>query len=124
MLRLSVATLAATLLIITGAEAHPRLIGATPAPNAVVAAPARLELHFSEKLVRAFSSMDVSMTSMPGMKMGSPMKMAVTTMMSPDGMTLIGVPDKRLPAGGYRLDYHVVSADTHRIHAGYDFSVR
>lgn len=123
MLRLSVATLAAALLIVTGAEAHPRLTGATPAPNAVVAAPARLELHFSEKLMPTFSGMEVSMTSMPGMKMGSPMKMAVTTTVSPDGTTLIGVPEKQLPAGSYRLDYHVVSADTHRIHAGYAFSV-
>ena len=124
MFRLSVATLAATLLIATGAGAHAKLTDATPAPNTAVAPPARLELHFSEKLMPVFSGMDVSMTSMPGMKMGLPMKMAVKTTVSPDGMTLIGIPEIPLPTGGYRLDYHVVSADTHRIQAGYGFSVR
>ncbi|NWM00852.1 copper resistance protein CopC, partial [Klebsiella pneumoniae] len=75
---------AAALVMATPALAHPKLMSATPAPDSLVAAPARLQLVFSEALVDKFSGVDLMMTDMPGMKMSAPMKMQLTTALSPD----------------------------------------
>lgn len=37
------------------AQAHPKLVSASPAPNAMVAKPANVTLRFSEKLMPKFS---------------------------------------------------------------------
>ncbi len=42
----------------SAAQAHPKLLSASPAPNATVAKPARLALRFSEKLMPKFSGAD------------------------------------------------------------------
>ena len=68
MRRVSVVTAAAALIMFAGtANAHPKLVSATPAANATVAKPARIQLRFSEKLVSAFSKADLIMAAMPGM---------------------------------------------------------
>lgn len=108
----------------TAARAHPRLEGAIPAANAVVTAPAKIQLVFSETLVAQLSGLDLTMTEMPGMKMG-PMKMnGVRAIVGTDGKTLVATPGRPLPPGTYKVDYHVVSADTHRIQGSYTFKVR
>ena len=76
-MRLGILT-AAALMMATPALAHPKLMSATPAPDSVVAAPARLQLVFSEALVDKFSGVDLVMTEMPGMKMWWQMKMKLT----------------------------------------------
>jgi len=119
-----VVALAASTLASTPAFAHPKLLSANPAPNAVVSAPARLQLSFSEGLVAQFSGADLSMTDMPGMKMKSPMKMALKASLAPDGKTLILALAKPLPRGTYKLDWHVVSTDTHRVQGSYAFKVK
>ena len=64
MRRLSVLTAAAALVMFAGtANAHPKLVSASPAANATVAKPARIELHFSEKLMPAFSKADLTMAA-------------------------------------------------------------
>ena len=64
------------------------------------------------------------MTEMPGMKMG-PMKMGgIKISLAPDGKTLVGALAKPLAAGTYKLDYHVVSTDTHRVQGSYTFKVK
>ena len=106
------------------AFAHPKLLSATPAPNATTAPTARLQLVFSEKLVAQFSGAEVVMTDMPGMKMHGPMKMPVKASVAEDGKTLVLTLAKPLPRGGYRVDWHVVSADTHRVKGSYSFKVQ
>jgi len=109
---------------VPAAMAHPRLTAASPAANATVAAPSRIQLVFSENLVGQFSGIDLTMTEMPGMKMG-PMKISgVTATVAPDGKTLVVALARPLATGTYKLDYHVVSADTHRIQGSYTFKVR
>jgi methionine-rich copper-binding protein CopC len=108
----------------TAARAHPRLEGATPAANAAVTAPAKIQLVFSETLVAQLSGLDLTMTEMPGIKMG-PIKMnGVRATVGTDGKTLVATPGRPLPPGTYKVDYHVVSADTHRIQGSYTFKVR
>ncbi|WP_063976080.1 copper homeostasis periplasmic binding protein CopC [Sphingobium yanoikuyae] len=116
--------MAASVLTATAAQAHPKLNAATSAANAVVAAPTRIQLVFSEALVAQFSGLDLTMTEMPGMKM-APMKMnGVKATVGADGKTLVATLAKPLPVGTYKVDYHVVSADTHRIQGSYTFKVQ
>lgn len=116
--------MAASVLAATAVQAHPKLDSAAPAANAVVAAPTRIQLVFSEALVAQFSGIDLTMTEMPGMKMG-PMKMnGVRATVAADGKTLVATLAKPLPVGTYKVDYHVVSTDTHRIQGSYTFKVQ
>lgn len=124
MRRLSLLPAAAALVLFAGAaEAHPKLVSASPAPNAVVAKPARLELHFSEKLMPKFSGADLMMTGMKGMN-HAPVKVASTAAVAADGRTLVVRPRAPLGAGRYSVAWHVVSADTHRITGNYAFAVK
>lgn len=116
--------MAASVFSATAALAHPKLNTATPAADSVVAAPTKIQLVFSETLVAQFSGIDLTMTEMPGMKMG-PMKMnGVKASVGADGKTLVATLAKPLPVGTYKVDYHVVSADTHRIQGSYTFKVQ
>lgn len=108
----------------TAVQAHPKLSSATPEADTVVTAPAQIQLIFSEALVAQFSGIDLTMTEMPGMKMG-PMKVnGVKATVAPDGNTLVAPLAKPLATGTYKLDYHVVSTDTHRIQGSYTFKVK
>lgn len=116
--------MAASVFSATAALAHPKLNSATPAADSVVTAPTRIQLVFSETLVAQFSAIDLTMTEMPGMKMG-PMKISgVKATVGADGKTLVATLAKPLSVGTYKLDYHVVSADTHRIQGSYTFKVK
>src|SRR3546814_1332548 len=107
--------MAASVFAATAVQAHPKLSSATPAADTVVAAPTKIQLVFSEALVAQFSGIDLTMTEMPGMKMG-PMKLnGVKATLDPDGKTLVATHAKPLTAGTYTLDYHVVSTDHHQI---------
>ena len=108
----------------TAALAHPKLNSAMPAADSVVTAPTKIQLVFSETLVAQFSGIDLTMTEMPGMKMG-PMKInGIKPTVGADGKTLVATLAKPLSVGTYKIDYHVVSADTHRIQGSYTFKVK
>lgn len=117
------AGIAAALVVATAAQAHPRLVSSTPAANASVERPARIELRFNEALVGQFSGVDLVMTDMPGMKM-PPMKIAVDASVGTDGKTLVAVPKAALHTGTYKLDWHAVTTDTHRVNGSFSFKVR
>lgn len=115
---------AAVLLVVAGAaNAHPKLVLATPGPNATVAKPARVTLQFSEKLMPKFSGADLMMTGMKGMK-HAPMKVASSATVAADGRTVMIAPRSPLAVGTYSVAWHVVSADTHRITGAYAFVVK
>lgn len=122
MRRVSVLTAAAALVMVAGtANAHPKLVSASPAANATVAKPARLQLHFSEKLVPAFSKADLIMAAMPGMP---EMKIASTAALASDGKTLVVTPKAPLHPGRYNVAWHVASTDTHKVAGTYAFAVK
>ncbi len=117
-------SIAAVLLVASGAaNGHPKIVSATPAANATVAKPARLELRFSEKLMPKFTGADLMMTGMKGMK-HAPMKVASTASVGADGRTLVIVPKAPLGAGTYSVAWYVVSSDTHRITGNHAFAVK
>ena len=103
------------------ANAHPKLLSASPAANATVAKPAQIKLQFSEKLMPAFSKADLTMAAMPGM---AAMKMPTTAALASDGRTLVVTPKGRLAAGRYTVDWHIVSTDTHKVAGNYAFTVK
>lgn len=103
------------------ANAHPKLVSASPAANATVAKPARIQLRFSEKLMPAFSKADLTMAAMPGM---AAMKIASTAALAADGRTLVVTPKAPLHAGRYSVAWQIVSTDTHKVAGNYTFAVK
>ena len=120
------AAIAAALITIAApAIAHPKLISSTPAAQATVTNATQVSLTFSETLMAPLSGIDLAMTGMPGMANHAPMKMAgFKTSVAADGKTLVAVFPRPLPAGTYKLDWHAVSTDTHRITGTLAFTVR
>ena len=114
----------ATAALASAAIAHPALVASMPAAKSAVAAPSVITLKFNEKLMQRFTGIDLTMTSMPGMA-DKPMKIAgFQTMVGSDGKTLTAKLPKALTTGGYRVDWHAVAADTHRMTGTFAFSVR
>src|SRR3546814_18276077 len=71
------------------------------------------------------SGVDLAMTGMPGMANHAPMKIGgATTAVGEDGKTLIVTLARPLTAGSYKVDWHAVAADTHRIVGSLTFPVR
>ena len=120
------AAIAAALVTITApAIAHPKLISSTPAAQATVTNATQVSLTFSETLMAPVSGIDLAMTGMPGMANHAPMKIAgFKTSVAADGKTLVAVFPRPLTAGTYKLAWHAVSTDTHRITGTLAFTVR
>ena len=93
MRRMSLFIATATFSMSGVAQARPNLTSVTPAANATVAKPSYFDLHFSEKLMSAFSKADLKMTAMPGM---AAMKMARTAVLAADILGLVVTPKASL----------------------------
>ena len=113
---------AAALLSPVAAMAHPKIVSATPAADATVAAPTKVEIKFSEKLMPKLSAGSLMMTGMGG-KAHAPMAVSGVTSTAA-GNTLVLTSAKPLMAGSYMVDWHIVSADTHRVAGNYAFTVK
>jgi methionine-rich copper-binding protein CopC len=110
------------------ANAHAKLLSSTPVAKAMVAVPAEVVLRFSEPLIGKFSGASLSMTSMvmDGKMMEMPMDMgAMTAALDPtDSKVLVLKPKTRWMVGGYKLDWHAVSTDSHRVTGTLTFTVK
>jgi len=114
----------AALMVAAPALAHVKLVSSTPAANAVVAAPSKLQLVFSEPVLAKLSGVDLEMTEMPGMKMTSPHRMQVSVAVAGDGRTMVVSLAKPLTRGAYKLVWHAVANDTHRVEGNFSFKVK
>ena len=101
---------AALALAVAGpASAHTRLVGSSPAANATLSAsPRTITLTFSERLIPAFSKLELTM---PGHGMTIP----VTTTFSPDGKRMIATPRSQLTRGAYEIEWTTGGADGHKM---------
>ncbi len=107
------------------ALAHPEVLAAQPPEGTSASHVTQVTLTFSEPLVAAMSGVEVMMTGMPGMANHQPMKMTgVKTSLAADGVTLVARLPRALPVGTYEANWHVVSADTHRVAGKLTFSVK
>lgn len=110
------AGLAALSLVAGEADAHARLVSATPTAGAEVAAPRTISLTFSERVAPAFSGFDV--VNAAGVTI------RVQTRVSEDGKTISGAPARPLSTGAYVVNWRVASPDGHRMTGTTNFSVR
>jgi len=86
------------------ALAHAKVVSSNPAANAVIAPPRQVSVTFSEKLVPAFSKVEISMA---GMNMAVPVKTSVST----DGKTIVAVPQGAFMKGAYVIKWSAAAAD-------------
>ncbi len=98
------------------AEAHPRLLSASPAMGARVQAPGHVRLRFSERLIPGFCKL--ALVDRKGHQI--PLRNVVV---SADRKQLGAQIPIKLRAGIYQLTWRVVSTDTHRVQANYTFAV-
>ncbi|CBJ34879.1 copper homeostasis periplasmic binding protein CopC [Ralstonia solanacearum] len=104
--------------------AHAKLVSSTPADKSVGAAPAKIELHFSEALVPQFSGANLVMTAMPGMADHGAMKVTAKVSGGDDGKTMVITPAQPLVPGAYRVDWRAVASDTHAVSGNVSFEVK
>lgn len=105
----------------TAAFAHAELVSATPAANRAASNVSRVTLTFNEALMPRLSGATLTMTSMPG---HGNHEMAVTGVSAAvNARTITLTAAKPLAAGTYRVDWHAVTDDSHRITGKYSFTV-
>jgi methionine-rich copper-binding protein CopC len=108
---------AAALLVAGPALAHAELVRASPATNATLeGSPRTITLTFSERLVPAFSKLELTM---PAHRMNIP----VRTSVSRDGKRIVGTLNSRLMKGSYRVAWTAAGSDGHRMTGSYSFKV-
>ncbi|WP_353226660.1 copper homeostasis periplasmic binding protein CopC [Novosphingobium sp.] len=106
------------------AEAHPKLLRANPAANATVAGPTRVMLAFSERLIAPMSGGDIIATALASRGTTAAIKVAGVTSAVIGGKSLMLTLKRPLAPGSYRLNWHVVSVDTHRVQGTFSFKVK
>ena len=103
----------------TAAVAHPKLVNSDPAADAVVdSSPKELRLSFNEVLVAKFSGAELKDQQGQTVELGSG-----ATDPADKKQLVVPVPAP-LAAGVYKVDWHAVAADTHRIQGSYSFTVK
>lgn len=118
--RIALALLArgALLALASQAQAHAHLVGATPAPNAALSSGVKaITLRFNEPVMARFSGLDI--TGQNGAKVA-------TSPVSVDAKgrkALTASLTSPLAPGAYKVSWHVVSADTHKMQGAYSFRV-
>src|SRR5712691_10259745 len=114
----AIMTLVAGSVVATAALAHPKLVKSDPAAGAVVsAAPKELRLSFNEELVPKFSGAEVKDQKGQKVEVG-------TTAADPADKKQLVIPlSKPLAEGIYKVNWHAVAADTHRVQGDYSFTV-
>jgi copper resistance protein C len=96
--------------------AHAELLRAMPQPGSVVStSPPEVRLQFSEGIVGRFSGSDVVASNGARIPMGRA-QMQGTAMVVPI--------TKPLAPGVYRVNWHVLSVDGHKVQGSFTFEVR
>jgi len=108
----------AAVLLGSVADAHPQLQSAEPAAGASTSSPKQIRITFNEEVIPQFSGVELS--DQAG-KMIATGKSAT----DPANKKILLVPLKQeLAPGDYKVEWHAVSADTHRVKGSYSFSVK
>ena len=100
-----------------GAFAHPRLVSAVPAVDgAVRTAPNDVTLRFNERLEAAFSSVIIRDSAGKQVDKGD-------AKLDKSDRRIMRVSLPPLTPGVYKVEWHVMSADTHKIEGDFTFRV-
>ena len=116
----TISTLAALAisLLATSADAHPKLTSASPTADvSSKVSPTEIKLNFSEGVIAKFSGVEIKNESGKAIPTGVPVT-------DPKDQKQLVVPlPAPLSAGRYRVTWHAVSEDTHRVKGEYSFGV-
>lgn len=116
MKKLLFAGLMASALFTTSAFAHAKLEMAMPAAGSTGPSPKSIMLHFNEKLEPKLSGFDI--TGPDGAKVDVKAQIDKTAIM------MNGVVSGRLKPGTYKVNWHAVTSDGHRVTGDYSFTVK
>ncbi|MFT4190170.1 MAG: copper homeostasis periplasmic binding protein CopC [Comamonas sp.] len=105
------------------AWAHAHLQQSIPAAHATVAAAERIELRFSGPLVARFAKVTVLFLGTDGQ--AQPVEVPdIAVAYADDQRGVIATPAQPLQPGRYRVEWRVVSADTHPMKGQFSFVVK
>jgi methionine-rich copper-binding protein CopC len=117
--RFAVAMIVASLSHIAAAFAHADLKSAEPAAgSAAASSPTEIRITFSESVIAKFSGVELKDQA------GKLVATGQAAVDPADKRVLIVPISESLPAGSYRVDWHAVSEDTHRVKGTYSFKVQ
>ena len=109
--------LVAAILFGTVAHAHPQLQSAEPAAGMATASPKQIRITFSETVIPQFSGVELRDQAGKVIATGK-------SEIDPSNKKILVVPVKeQLAPGEYKIEWHAVSEDTHRVKGSYSFSV-
>jgi methionine-rich copper-binding protein CopC len=112
-----VITMIAASLCVKVAYAHPELQSAEPAAGRATPSPKQIRIMFNENVIPQFSGVEVKDQAGKVIATGK-----ATT--DPANKKQLVVPVREvLPPGEYKVEWHAVSDDTHRVKGNYSFSV-
>ena len=98
----------------TSAGAHPKLTSVSPVADvSSKVAPREIKLNFSEGVIAKLSGLELKEEAGNTIATGTPLN-------DPRNRKLLIVP---LTAGRYKVSWHAVSEDTHRVKGEYSFEV-
>lgn len=102
----------------TSADAHPKLTSVSPAADvSSKVAPKEIKLNFSEGVIAKFSGLELKGEAGKAIATGVPVN-------DPGDRKQLIVPlAAPLTAGRYKVTWHAVSEDTHRVKGEYSFEV-
>jgi methionine-rich copper-binding protein CopC len=105
-------------LLATSANAHPKLISASPSADvSSKVSPTEIKLNFSEGVIAKFSGLELKDEAGKTIATGAPVT-------DPKDQKQLIVPlPAPLTAGHYTVIWHAVSEDTHRVKGEYSFGV-
>ena len=99
------------------AFAHPEMRSAEPAAGTATASPAQIKITFNENVLPQFSGVELKDHA------GKTMAIGKATVDPANRKQLVVPVNEPLPPGDYKVEWHAVSDDTHRVKGSYSFSV-
>src|SRR5713101_3045460 len=99
------------------AYAHPELRSAEPAAGAATSSPKQIKITINENVVPQFSGIEVKDQT------GKVMATGKATTDHTNKKQIVVPVQEPLPPGDYKVEWHAVSDDTHRVKGSYSFSV-
>lgn len=119
MSKTSTAAVALIAAILSGgaALAHPQLQASDPVSGATTTSPKQIKITFNEAVIPKFSGIEIKDKTGRTATIGK-------AQIDPANKKVLIVPVKEeLSPGEYKIDWHAVSDDTHRVTGTYSFSV-
>ncbi len=110
-------TLIAAILYGGIAHAHPELQSTEPAAGAATSSPRQIKITFNESVIPQFSGLQLKDQT------GKVIATAKSTTDPTNKKQLVVPIQEQLPPGDYKVEWHAVSDDTHRVKGSYSFSV-